>query len=130
MLFRSFNGTVICDFNTNSYMNPKQMIYAGGDLNLATVADRRWTNVDANSKADVTVLRNASKNILYTVSLSNSMNAKALYYLLPAWLISGIVVMVAVGVGLAVWGVFVILGVKKRVALQSAAQSDNGIQTE
>ncbi len=125
-----FNGTVICDFNTNSYMNPKQMIYAGGDLNLATVADRRWTNVDANSKADVTVLRNASKNILYTVSLSNSMNAKALYYLLPAWLISGIVVMVAVGVGLAVWGVFVILGVKKRVALQSAAQSDNGIQTE
>ena len=121
-----FKGTVICDFNTNRYMNPKQMIYAGGDLNLSTLADRRWQNVDANSNADLTVLRRASKNILYTVSLSNSMNAKAKYYLLPAWLITAIVIMVVISIGLAVWGVFVILGAKKRVNALTVSETADG----
>ncbi|MBP5091917.1 MAG: glycoside hydrolase family 3 C-terminal domain-containing protein, partial [Bacilli bacterium] len=29
-----FEGSVICDYHTDSYMNNRQMIYAGGDLNL------------------------------------------------------------------------------------------------
>lgn len=119
-----FKGTVICDFNTNRHMNPKQMIYAGGDLNLANIADRRWSNPNANSAADVTVLRRAAKNILYTVSLSNSMNAKAKFYLLPAWLIVAIVLMVAITIGLGVWGIFVIRGTIKRINEQPESASD------
>lgn len=110
-----FKGTVISDFNTNSYMSAKQMVYAGGDLNLATMADNMWNKYNANSAEDVTVLRRAAKNILYTVSLSNSMNARAKYYLLPAWLSITIAVMSAIAAGLAVWGAITLRGVFKRI---------------
>ena len=113
-----FEGTVICDFNTNGYMNPKQMIYAGGDLNLATMADNRWTKYSADSAEDVNVLRKASKNILYTVSLSNAMNLKAEYYLLPMWLSIAIGVMCAIGLGLFIWGGFTVRGTLKRIRAQ------------
>lgn len=67
-----FRGSIISDFNTNSYMNCKQMVYAGGDLNLAT--NRRWSDYNAADANDVSVLRQATKNILYTVAKSNAMN--------------------------------------------------------
>lgn len=73
-----FRGAVICDFNTVQYMNVKQMVYAGGDLNLSTT--RRWSAASsATSAADITVLRNATHNILYTVANSNAYSAEILY---------------------------------------------------
>lgn len=120
-----FVGTVISDFNTNYYMNPKQMVYAGGDLNLATLRQNMWTNYSASSASDVTVLRKAAKNILYTVSCSNSMNAKIARYLPPLWLDITIVVMAAITVGLAVWGVFAILYAKKAIKAEQAGGGDS-----
>lgn len=104
-----FRGTVICDYNQlGSYMNNRQMIYAGGDLNLCTDKGRMWDDYDKNSAADVTVLRMAAKNILYSVASSNAMNSLNLIYLMPIWQIILIAVDIAIPVGLAVWGFFAI----------------------
>lgn len=83
-----FEGMVITDFNTTSYMNLEQMAYAGGDLNLGNdmtlpdVISPRWC--DADDAADVQILRNNVKNILFTVVNSNAMNASVDHYR-PAW---------------------------------------------
>ena len=65
-----FKGMVICDFNTEPFMNTKQMAYAGGDLNLATTPVA-WKPVTA---ADYQVVRLCAKNIIYTTVRSNNMN--------------------------------------------------------
>src|SRR5690606_23312957 len=36
-----FRGSIICDFHTSNYMDSKQMLYAGGDLNLVSVSDQK-----------------------------------------------------------------------------------------
>ena len=101
-----FRGMVISDFNTNVYMNNEQMIYAGGDLNLSST--RFWTKYDSTDAADVTVLRNATKNILYTVVNSNAMNGTITGYRMPTWMMIAIVTecvlgAAAVGSGIAVF---------------------------
>ena len=102
-----FRGTVICDFNMYAYMNNRQMAYAGGDLNLRTTK-APWASADANSAADVTVLRNAAHNILYTVVNSNAMNGiekdTVLTTGMAPWQLIMIIVDVAVVIALAVWG--------------------------
>lgn len=113
-----FRGTVITDFNTTTYGNLKQMAYAGGDLNLGndmTLSDAiepDWCK--ASDTADLIVLRKCVKNILYTVSNSNALNGEVDHYS-PAWWKTMIVVADCVVVaGVAVWGVFAILGARKR----------------
>ena len=110
-----FRGTVICDYNQlGDYMNNRQMIYAGGDLNLCTEKSRMWNDYDKKSAADVTVLRMAAKNILYSVASSNAMNSLNLVYLMPIWQIIFIIVCVLIPIGLGVWGFFVIRGALKK----------------
>ena len=66
-----FCGTVITDFiTTEPYMNEDQMIRAGGDLSLCNYGPV----ADTTSATGVTALRQATKNILYTVVNSNAMN--------------------------------------------------------
>ena len=83
-----FQGMVITDFNTTSYMNLRQMAYAGGDLNLGNdmtlpdVIQPNWC--DASDPVDMQILRQCVKNILYTVVNSNAMNISVAYYR-PAW---------------------------------------------
>ena len=83
-----FQGTVITDFNTTSYMNLKQMAYAGGNLNLGNdmtlpdVIEPNWC--DPADPIDLTVLKNNTKGILYTVVNSNAFNAEVDHYA-PAW---------------------------------------------
>jgi beta-glucosidase len=101
-----FEGMVISDFNTNSYMNPKQMAYAGGDLNLASQVYFMWDKYDANSVADVTILRQCAKNILFTIANSNAMNGDIIGYRMPEWVIVMIVIDCVFVVGLTVWGFF------------------------
>ena len=111
-----FNGFVISDFNTNYYMNCKQMAYAGGDLNLSST--RFWNGAEnASSAADVTVLRKAAKNILYTVVNSNAMNGNIIGYKMPIWQVIAITVESILG-GIAVGtGIFVFVrAAKKRKA--------------
>ena len=110
-----FRGTVITDFNTESFMDTKQMAYAGGDLNLATLP-KSW-NVDKNNSTDLNVLRNATKNILYTTVTSNAMNGcgegcyLVEYY--AWWEIAFVCVLIGQVVLCAVWGVFAIRGALK-----------------
>ena len=111
-----FNGFVISDFNTNYYMNCKQMAYAGGDLNLSST--RFWNGAEnASSAADVTVLRKAAKNILYTVVNSNAMNGNIIGYKMPIWQVIAITVESILG-GIAVGtGIFVFVrAARKRKA--------------
>ncbi len=117
-----FEGTVICDFNTNGYMNVKQMAYAGGDLNLAT--DRFWDGYDPASPGDVTVLRNAAKHILYTVSTSNALNAEVIGYRPPVWVWCMSAAAAAVTVGLAVWGFFAVTRAKRAVSAGRKSAAD------
>lgn len=103
-----FKGMVICDFNTiPQYMNSRQMAYAGGDLNLAT-QPVSWC--DTSDLADLIVLRNAAKNILYTVANSNAMNYDITGYAMPAWEVVLIVVDCVIAVSVCVWGFFAIKG--------------------
>jgi len=111
-----FRGTVICDFNTVSFMNNRQMIYAGGDLNLSI---SRFWDASASSVSDVTVLRRAVKNILYTYSTSNAMNGKIDYYMPPSWIWILVSVGAVILIGLTVWGVFAVKKALKSVQNQS-----------
>ena len=107
-----FDGTVICDFNTNSYMSSKQMCYAGGDLNLTTT--RPWSKYDSSSASDVTVLRKAAHNVLYSVVHSNAMNAEIIGYNLPYWQIILYVIDGVIVLGLGILGFFAIRSVYKK----------------
>ncbi len=102
-----FNGIVISDFNTiPEYMDAKQMAYAGGDLNLATLPDESW--YDTSSIGDMTVLRKSMHNICYTIVNSNAMNKVVTGYKLPVWVAAMIAVDAVAAVGLGLWGYFAI----------------------
>lgn len=113
-----FNGTVITDFNTTSYMNLKQMAYAGGDLNLGNdmtlipSLTPDWCKSD--DTADLIVLRNNVKNILYTVVNSNAVNGIVDHYIMAWWKILIIVLDCAVVVGAGVWGYFAVRNFLKK----------------
>ena len=82
------------------------MAYAGGDLNLATTAIT-WATDSKNAK-DVAILRQATKNVLYSIANSNAMGNKIIGYI-PAWwefLIWGLDAAYVIGFG--VWGFFAI----------------------
>ena len=101
-----FEGLVICDFNTISHLIVKDMVYAGGDLNLEMAGIRKY-KPSAKSASDVTVFRQACKNILYTVANSNAMRGEFKMGM-ATWQILMLVADAVIVVGLAVWGFFTI----------------------
>lgn len=102
-----FKGMVITDFNTIGYMNTRQMSYAGGDLNLIALTGTKL-GADEGDTADMIVLTNNAKNILYTVANSNYMNGDMLGHKLPTWEIALISVDCIAFLGMALWGFFAI----------------------
>ncbi len=82
-----FRGTVITDFNLKTYMDTDQMIRAGGDLNLS--AGKAPTSV--STATDISCVRRAAKNILFTVANSCAMNGYGpdveWGYTTPTWVI-------------------------------------------
>ncbi len=101
-----FRGYVICDFNTiPQYMNPEQMFYAGGDLDLATLTTSMWMDADTSESGDAIVLRNAAKNIMYAFVNSNAMNAEVVGYNPPVWHSYLRYIDIALGVIIVAWGV-------------------------
>lgn len=111
-----FDGMVITDYALQSYMNADQMIRAGGDLSLAQGA--RMVDIDRQG-ADATTLaamRNATKNVLYTVANSNAMNLNIQGKRAPVWVRIMIGVDVGIVVALAGWGVWAIVSAKKKQA--------------
>ena len=111
-----FRGLVICDYKTdNTFMDSRQMLYAGNDLILTSTGITMWNNAKSDSAQDVTILRQATKNILYTVANSNSIQIKILGYRTEWWVTTIIVADIVIGLGLAAWGFFTIRGfIKKR----------------
>ena len=103
-----FKGMVITDYNYSTpYMEVDQMIRAGGDLNLSQ------SNLpgDDLTATQVTALRNATKNILYTVASSNAMNGLGegvvYHYDQPYW------TRALIAVDVVILGVLVLVGLKK-----------------
>lgn len=104
-----FRGMVITDYNLYDHMPADQMIRAGGDLNL--VQDKKPTTANA-SATQLSLMRQATKNILYTVAGSNAMNGigdGVVYrYAMPMWQIWLIILNVGLLVVFGVWGFFLI----------------------
>ena len=118
-----FNGTVICDFNTiPQYMNPRQMFYGGGSLDLATLTTSMWTDCDTFETGDATVLRRAVKDVLYSFVNSNAMNAEVVGYNMATWRVMMYVADAALAVIIVLWGVLVYRSVRKRRKKEAAAQ--------
>lgn len=112
-----FSGTVITDWSGEKYMNVKQMVYAGGDLNFYYPI-RIWNSADSTNEADVTVLRKATKGILYSYVNSNAMNGEVIGYRMANWQIIAIVIECIICMGLAAWGFMVIRNAKKDENIQ------------
>lgn len=116
-----FKGMVISDYNlSNAYMHPDQMIRAGGDLNLSQdyKPSSAATRDGMTDELQIKALRQATKNILYTVANSNAMNGMGEGVVWVASMAKWKVALICVNVGLvvlsSVWGFFAIRnGLKK-----------------
>ena len=124
-----FVGSVICDFHTDDYMDSKQMLYAGGDINLVSADTHKLkkTDVKATNAKDVTLLRNAVHNTLYCIANSNIMKAEIVGYKNPVWVnvLTGCTIGVAVGiVGWGAWAIASSLLKKEEVGAAAEAVSE------
>ena len=107
-----FKGTVLCDFNTiPAYMNSRQMAYAGGSLNLATLPES-WC--DESYAADVHILRQNIKDTLFAFVDTNAMNGEVIGYGMPLWVMCLIGFDVAVVLILAAWGLRILMRQRKK----------------
>lgn len=105
-----FQGMVITDYSLNTYTHVDEMIRAGGDLFLTQ--DTKSFNMEDDA-TQVTLLRKATKNILFTVANSNAMNISVEGYLKPLWQEWMVYIDVALVAFLALWGVLIIVATKK-----------------
>lgn len=104
-----FNGLVISDYKTsNAFMDSRQMLYAGNDLILTSVTTYMWRDAKEDNVQDVTILRQATKNILYVVANSNSVNVEIIGYRMEWWRVLTIALDCIIPVVLGIWGYFVI----------------------
>jgi len=115
-----FKGMVITDYNVYAHMPADQMIRAGGDLNL--IQDKRpTTSEEALTSTQISLMRQASKNILYTVANSNAMSGlgegAVIRYLMPRWTVAMIIIESSITGLIIVSGVFVIYRMHKKKLL-------------
>lgn len=105
-----FHGSVITDYSLNTYTHVDEMIRAGGDLFLTQ--DPKTFSM-ADDATQITLLRQATKNILYSVVNSNAMSIKTDGYLMPIWMLVMISIEIVIFIALILWGVFTIRFIKK-----------------
>lgn len=110
-----FCGMVITDYSEQglTYMSPDQAISAGGDLQLETVGKHP---ADTSSPQAVAAMRQASKNILYTVVNSSAMNGVEggeIVTETPSWVKLGIAIDVIMGIFLVAGVVLVVRKARK-----------------
>lgn len=124
-----FCGSVITDFNLYSHMPADQMIRAGGDLNLSQGKFPSATR----TATQVTALRKATKNILYTLANSSAINGygEGVKYVSvqPVWVTALIIIDVAIVVALSVWGVFAIRSTLKKMSCAENGSEDRESRT-
>ena len=112
-----FKGMVITDYALLSYLDGDQMLRAGGDLLLTNDRSSELTDVNATQ---LSLLRRATKNILYTVANSNAMAAEVIGMRLPVWVEIMFVVDAVIVAGIAAWGAVVIVQVLKKEKHQAS----------
>ena len=100
-----FHGMVITDYSMNRYTYVDMMIRAGGDLFLTQDAKTFTMEDDATQ---VSLLRQATKNILYTVVNSNVMATVVDGYSTPVWQTVMFAIDAVLVIALAAWGVVVL----------------------
>ncbi len=100
-----FRGMVITDYSLNTYTHVDEMIRAGGDIFLTQDTKSFYMADDATQ---ITLLRKATKNILYTVVNSNLNGVKVLGYetatwkMVTNWIDVGLMVLLLAGLVLAI----------------------------
>ena len=126
-----FQGSVICDYHTTDYMDSKQMLYAGGDLNLCSTDAQMLQTTDIydtpyvskNNATDVMMLRRSAHNNLYAIVNSSAMDVTILGYHMATWRVILIVVDCVVGASLATWGFFAIFtALRKKPKVEAPAE--------
>ena len=105
-----FQGMVITDYSLNTYTHVDEMIRAGGDLFLTQ--DTKTFNKDDDA-TQITLLRKATKNILYTVVNSNAMSINVEGYLKPLWQEWMVYIDIGLAAIFALWGIGIIAATKK-----------------
>lgn len=109
-----FVGMVLTDyFGVYGYMNADQAIRNGNDFCLVNYETGTNRLVDKESATSVIAMRQAAKNILYTVVNSRAYEEENLNPGMPAWQILMIVVDVIIVALLALWEVKAIKKFKK-----------------
>ena len=114
-----FRGAVITDYSMNRYTYVDLMIRAGGDLFLTQDTKVFYKDDDATQ---ITLLRNATKNVLYVTANSNVMSVVVDGYKMPLWQEIMIWVDVAAVVAVAVWGVLIVWFTRKKEKQAPAAE--------
>ncbi len=105
-----FHGTVITDYSLNTYTRVDEMIRAGGDLFLTQDVKSFAKEDDATQ---VALLRQSTKNILYSVVNSNAMSIEVDGYLRPMWINIMFGIDIIILALLALWGALTIKKVRK-----------------
>ena len=126
-----FVGSVICDFHTDFYMDSKQMLYAGGDINMVSLEDRKLTTdkkfgtpvVSASDPKDTNLLRRSAHNNLFAIVNSNAMKADIIGYKPAVWRIGLAVGTWSIVGGIGVWGFFAIFtSLRRKEAAAAVAE--------
>ncbi len=104
-----FQGMVITDYSLNTYTHVDEMIRAGGDLFL-TQDTKSFSKED--DATQITLLRKATKNILYTVANSNAMSIAIQGYEKPIWQEWLMYIDMGLAAVLILWGMGIVLATK------------------
>ena len=126
-----FKGMVITDYNLSiAYMHPDQMLRAGGDLNLSQSYNPNSSVEGQEGKSQElheAALKQAAKNILYTVAQSNAMNGHGEGVVwgttMAMWRVLLIVANCVLVVLAAVWGFF---DIRKKLKRAKAEELGGG----
>lgn len=114
-----FEGFVLTDyFGVYGYMNADQAIRNGTDAMLVAYDTETNHVKDTESATGVQAMREASKNILYTVVNSRAYEEENLKTGMPAWKIAAIGIDVVLGLGIIGLEVLAVKRFKKRLAKQ------------
>ena len=124
-----FRGSVICDFHTDAYMDSRQMLYAGGDLNLCSTEDcklrtddRYGAPISKTDIKDVSLLRKSAHNNLYAIANSCALKVDVLRYDPAIWRIVLWAVDGAIAGALVIWGFFAIFTALRKKDEKPAAE--------
>ena len=117
-----FQGFVLTDyFGVYGYMNSDQGIRNGTDAMLVAYDTETNHVKDQNSATGVEAMRQACKNIMYTVVNSRAYDAENLETGLMTWQIAAIAADVVLGVGILALEIVAIKRFRKRLAEEKAA---------